>query len=281
MSRTFCYTALCLRVKPSGESNREAWFLGAEEGIFRATVFGGPRSKLRSNVAPFNQGRIWIYHDPVKDSRKVTDFDVQSWRPGLRDFYERIMAADLLAETILATHAGGGSWEISLKLAGNALDCIENSDEKTGFRVLLHFLWEWTDFLGVRPDLSRCVCGADIAGTSTIEASAGESRAAGTSASQSPVDKVLLYDIGEGFLYCKKCKSRFAAGSNNGAGSSGITLGPGARNWLLNVENLDSKNALQYNPDNLSLRQIRNLILGILTEALGRRLPLWDILEAI
>ena len=96
MSRNFSYSVLTLRVRPSGESNREAWFLSAEEGIFKATVFGGPKSRLRSQVAPFHQGRLWIYHDPVKDSRKVTDFDVSSWRPGLRELYERVMAADAL-----------------------------------------------------------------------------------------------------------------------------------------------------------------------------------------
>ncbi|MDR2104051.1 MAG: recombination protein O N-terminal domain-containing protein, partial [Treponema sp.] len=81
MNRSFTYSALVLRVRSSGESNREAFFLTAEEGLIRATVFGGPKSKLRSHVAPFHRGTLWVYHDPIRDSRKVTDFDVQSWRP--------------------------------------------------------------------------------------------------------------------------------------------------------------------------------------------------------
>ena len=48
-----------------------------------------------------------VYHDPSKDSRKLSDFDVRSWRPGLRELYERAMAADAVAETVLASHGGG------------------------------------------------------------------------------------------------------------------------------------------------------------------------------
>jgi DNA repair protein RecO (recombination protein O) len=56
MPRNHTYTALILRVRPSGESHREVWFLSAEEGILRATVFGGPKSRLRSQAAPFTRG---------------------------------------------------------------------------------------------------------------------------------------------------------------------------------------------------------------------------------
>ncbi|MDR2078214.1 MAG: recombination protein O N-terminal domain-containing protein, partial [Treponema sp.] len=57
--RLFTYSAIILRVRPSGESNRETWALTAEEGILRATVFGGPKSKLRSHVEPYHRGTLW------------------------------------------------------------------------------------------------------------------------------------------------------------------------------------------------------------------------------
>jgi len=243
MSRSLSYQALTLRVRASGESNREAWFLSAEEGIFKATVFGGPKSRLRSQVAPFHQGRLWIYRDPVRDSRKVTDFDVRNWRPGLRELYERTMAADALAETGLATHGGGGGWGTALRLAGEALDSLEKADEKTCTRIILHFLWAWTEFLGSKPDLSRCVsCACEV-----------------------PGDTVLWYEPGEGGLYCDTCRS-----------DSGISLRPGARRWLLAIQNVSSRESLRYNLDNSSLQQARTLVLGILCGILGKRLPLWD-----
>jgi DNA repair protein RecO (recombination protein O) len=152
LPRTFTYTALVLRTRPSGESNRDAWFLTAEEGLLQATVFGGPKSRLRSHVAPFQSGPLWIYHDPVRDSRKVTDFDVLCWRPGIREQYDRTMAADALAETILASHGGGGNWEAAFSLAGKSLDALEGADDANCLRVLVHFFWNWLDILGLRPE---------------------------------------------------------------------------------------------------------------------------------
>ncbi|GHV69477.1 hypothetical protein AGMMS49928_11930 [Spirochaetia bacterium] len=150
--RSFTYSALVLRSRPSGESNREAWFLTAEEGILRAVVFGGPKSRLRSHVAPFHRGKLYVYYDPVRDSRKVNDFDVQSWRPGLRELYERSAVANAIAETILAGHGGGGNWNDALRLADETLEALDNADENFCARLLVYFLWQWIDLLGLRPE---------------------------------------------------------------------------------------------------------------------------------
>ena len=253
MSRSFSCTGLCLRVKPSGESNREAWFLSAQDGIFRATVFGGPKSRLRSQVSPFHQGRVWIYHDPVRDSRKVTDFDVETWRPGLRELYERAMAAGALSETVLATHGGGGGWDTALEIASKTLDELETGDEKDCAPILVRFLWNWTGFLGIRPDLNHCnSCACEI-----------------------PPDKLIWYDrlegnsafhgngafpwnaTPEGNIYCEKCRPSRAA-----------ALESGPRRWLLEDGRIDT--------DRQSLRQSGTFVLGILTGAVGKRLSLWD-----
>jgi DNA repair protein RecO (recombination protein O) len=177
----------------------------------------------------------------------VTDFDVQKWRPGLRELYERTMAADAAAETILATHGGGGNWKEALGLAGDFLDTLESADEKSCKRTLLHFFWAWAGFLGVRPDLRYCSsCACEL-----------------------PLDGVLWIDsLAKGSLYCVNCHGKEEA-----------VLGPGARRWLMAVEDLKPGEAQRYNLDNSSFRQARNLVLGILAEALGRRLPLWDELE--
>ncbi|GHV25367.1 hypothetical protein AGMMS4952_02930 [Spirochaetia bacterium] len=155
MARLFTYSALILRVRPSGESNREAWMLTPEEGILRATVFGGPKSKLRAQVEPYHGGALWIYRDPVRDSRKITDFDVQSWKPGIRENYERSTAAAAIAETILAGYGGGGPWEHAFILANASLEALETADEPCCTRIFIHFLWHWTEILGIRPDLGE------------------------------------------------------------------------------------------------------------------------------
>ena len=142
MSRTLVREVLVLSVRSSGESNREATLLSAEEGIVRATVFGGPKSKLRAHVAPFHSGTMWLYRDPVRDSLKVTDFDVRSWRPLLRELLERSWAATAVMDTIRSSHGGGGAWPEALALADGTLDALELADADGAALALVRFLWD-------------------------------------------------------------------------------------------------------------------------------------------
>jgi len=156
MSRTAVYTGLVLRLRSSGESNSEITLLTAEEGIIKATVFGGAKSKLRAHCAPYNSGQVWIYRDKAKDYAKLSDFDVHSWRAGLRELYERTMTASAIADTILSSHGGGGEWAAALKLAADTLDVLENANEELCGRLLVHFLWRWAGFLGIQPHVEDC-----------------------------------------------------------------------------------------------------------------------------
>ncbi|MDR2098254.1 MAG: recombination protein O N-terminal domain-containing protein [Spirochaetaceae bacterium] len=149
MSRFSACPALALRVRSSGESNREAFFLTAGMGITRAYVYGGPKSRLRSYVSPFHSGGLYLYHDPVRDSFKVTDFDVRRWRPGIRESYERTMAAAAIAETVLAGFGGGCNWTEALEQTNASLDALENAADSQVSRVFVHFLWNWAELAGV------------------------------------------------------------------------------------------------------------------------------------
>jgi DNA repair protein RecO (recombination protein O) len=150
MTRHSACPALVLRVRPCGESNREAFFLTAGAGVIRAYVYGGPKSKLRARVSPFHSGTLYLYRDPVRDSSKVTDFDVSLWRPGIRECYDRTMAAAAISETILAGFGGGCDWPEALELAGASLDALDNCEDTEAPRILLHFLWNWTELTGIR-----------------------------------------------------------------------------------------------------------------------------------
>ena len=253
MSRTAAYSALVLRSRACGESNRDVWLLTSGAGIIRATVFGGPKSKLRAHAAPFHSGQVWIYHDPVKDSRKLSDFDVHSWRPGLREMYERTMTAAAAAETILATHAGGGNWGTALSLAEGALDALESADEELCARILISFFWQWAGFLGLQPQFELCsLCGNAAA-----------------------PDSPLWYSAREGGVLCERC----ASGQNDGADPSSGTrllLSPGCRRWLVGAGQLAPSQLASFTMDNKSLNDAKALTRAILAEALGKRLASWD-----
>ncbi len=249
--RTLTYHALVLRVRQSGESNREAFFLTAEEGIIRAMVFGGPKSKLRAYVSPFHSGTLWIYHDPVKDSRKVTDFDVQSWRPGIREAYERTMAAGAITETILAAHGGGGNWQEPLTLASQSLDAVSMAKEKEVMLPFLHFLWNWADILGIQPDINHC----------------------GVCESLCSQDEYMTYSGYDGHLLCSRCGGVY---HHQEQSSSYLVLSPGARRWLTVTSPLNPNLVSRYNMDNTALNQVKTFTTALLAAALGKRLQSWD-----
>jgi DNA repair protein RecO (recombination protein O) len=170
-------------------------------------------------VSPFHSGTLWIYRDPARDFRKVSDFDVQSWRPGLRELYERSGAAFQMARAILAGRGGGGdpglagkgAFAGALSLAERSLDALENAGEELCERIGLHFLWNWAILLGSGPDpehCGSCACGFDH-------------------------DGVSWFVPGEGLL-CKKCAFQERAAFSGAAfGGIGPPLGPEARRWLL------------------------------------------------
>jgi DNA repair protein RecO (recombination protein O) len=147
--RILCATVL--RLRPFGEA-REATFLTREEGLVRAVVYGGAKSRLRAYVSPFNSGALYLYHDPVRGTDKVTDFDCRSWRPLLREVYERITAADELARTVLA--GLGGDFEAAQAALDESLDALESMDAALTPRLVAHFRWRWAGILGIRPELS-------------------------------------------------------------------------------------------------------------------------------
>ena len=252
MSRSFTYSALTLRVKPSGQSNREAWFLTAEEGVLRATVFGGPKSRLRAQVAPFHQGTLWIYHDPVRDSRKVSDFDVHSYRTGIRELYERVMTADAVAETVLASHGGGGGWPQAAKLTGSVLDAVCQADASLCSRLGVYFLWHWADVLGVRPDLSFCVvCACEVRR-----------------------EQALWYSASNEALFCENCARK--ENLSQAKALSAVRLGPGARLWLSGIQSLPPAALARVTLDSPSMEQAKALSKTVLARALEKRLPTWE-----
>ena len=256
MSRNVTYSALTLRVKSSGESNREAWFLTAEDGLVRATLFGGPKSRLRALVAPFHEGTLMIYHDPARDSRKVNDFDVRLYRTGIRELYERAMTADAVAQTILFSHGGGGGWATAAKLAGSVLDSLAEADAALCTRLGVYFLWHWADVLGVRPDLRFCAfC-------------TRETRRDGT----------LWYYAGSEALFCDDCAANRPREESSAetASRSLIRLNPGGRLWLRQIESLSPAALARVSLDSPSLEQAKTLSKAVLAGALEKRLATWE-----
>lgn len=144
----------------------------ADAGLVDVFVFGGPKSKLRSLAAPYSAGRAFVYHDPVKDLSKLSDFDVREPFSGLREDLRKIWAAGLVAELLQKTSGGGGDYPLVLGLALDTLRSLEAlPSERADYPALL-FIWRMLGITGLMPDSSACAsCGHDLeAGASSVYA---------------------------------------------------------------------------------------------------------------
>ena len=171
-SRNIVYESLVLRARESPRGDRIVGLMTAEAGLVDVFVFGGPKSKLRSLAAPYSAGRAFIYHDPVKDLSKLSDFDVREPFSGLREDLRKIWAAGLVAELLQKTSGGGGDYALVLGLALDTLRSLEAlPSERADYPALL-FVWRMLGITGLMPDPGSCVsCGRDLeAGSPSIYA---------------------------------------------------------------------------------------------------------------
>jgi DNA repair protein RecO (recombination protein O) len=155
MSRNSITQALVLSIKPQGENNRSVCLLTKDRGIIYAILYGGPKSRLRSMVSPWNSGTIYLYTDEVRNSTKITDFDVKQFHPTFRENLFKSWAASLAAEVVLKTKCAG-SIEPCYSLLNGFLDGLDIVDENEGRLGLIRFLWRYLYLLGVSPDTREC-----------------------------------------------------------------------------------------------------------------------------
>ena len=154
-NRSWSSEALVLSVKDFGEGHRSALLLVPEAEhpcrVLEAAVFGGPKSKLRGLVVPYQSGTIWLYSNPVKNSNKITDFKVKEYRIGLRDNLTRLWCASFAAELALKLK-GNIDWDI----LNFFLNGISISSEAQCRTALLRFLWRIIIYSGLAPDMELC-----------------------------------------------------------------------------------------------------------------------------
>ncbi|MBQ9206025.1 MAG: DNA repair protein RecO [Treponema sp.] len=154
--------ALILSVAMSGENNRRVTIFSPDEGIFFATLYGGPKSKLRSLVSPMNSGIIYLYRDEVKNQTKITDFDVKKYHLSFRENLFKSWAASFATEILIKTKCAGALKE-SWRILNGFLDGMDFSDENESRLGLVRFLWRYLALLGVKPNTATCCsCGTSL-----------------------------------------------------------------------------------------------------------------------
>lgn len=155
MNRNFSSEAVILSLSPLGENNSLVTMLTKERGIYKACLYGGPKSKLRSLCTPFNYGTIFIYENTEKKQNKISDFDVKNFHMSFSQNLFKTYAANLACEIAIKTECGGDNrlfWPLIISF----LDGMELSTEMQSRAGLLRFLWRFIKNSGLMPQLENC-----------------------------------------------------------------------------------------------------------------------------
>jgi hypothetical protein len=165
------------------------------------------------------------------------------------------MAAAAMADTILASHGGGGNWEGALFLAETCLEALAEAAGGTVGRIFTQFLWNWAGFLGLRPDL---------------EDPSPKGRPC-----EAPPDELLWFDRLEG-EFRREGEFHWEGESYRGAGDRFLPLNAGARRWLLAAQDLGPARLNQVTADTVSLTQARAAATALMAGILGKELSSWN-----
>jgi DNA repair protein RecO (recombination protein O) len=235
--RTVSTPVIVIRRERMGESHKGLVLLTADRGLLRAAAYGAWKmhSTLRTGSEPFAHSLARLYHDPVKNTWKVTDLEMRESFDGLRADLARIEAASLWAEVVLKSIAAGETSSGVFRLMLTCLRALEASGSERVPYVTVQFLWRFLDLAGYRPDASACErCG----------------RAFGAA-------EGAIWLAAPGGIACSAC-----------TGGKGMALSAGARRYLEASRSLDLEQALAVRLDPASLaglgRAVRHAIRDVL-----------------
>ena len=204
VARSFSADCIVLRKYRFGETHKGLVLATEGRGILHAIAHGAlrPGSRLASGTEPLTLSRGYFYHEPVKDSYKVTDVSVLSSFETIKSDIVRLFTASLWIEVMLKS-LGGGEMDASVfALLRDSLRGLDAAADADLDGVDLQFLWRFLRLAGFLPDLGACSsCGAGAE------------------------DEEVMYHLASSrSLVCSSCAPRL--------GSSGTPMSPGARRYL-------------------------------------------------
>lgn len=284
MSRNSSTEAIVFSVKPLGENNSSVR-LFTPQGILYATLYGGPKSRLRPRVSVWNSGTAWLYTNEQNGSIKISDFDVKNYHLSFRGDLFKNFAAAIAAEIVIKTNAAGSA-EKCFHLTSGFLDGLEIADASQSRSGLIRFLWRYLELLGIQPDAENCaVCGKAFADESSGAGdsfasdgdSAGADESVGASASAS-ADKSantstlagagVSYELSENGFVCTECHEA------NGVvlDDRPLFLTREAVNYLASVSNMTAAQSRALHLSNNAESELKRLLFFLIEQACGTKL---------
>lgn len=244
MARNFQTPGIILKNNRFGEIHKGVVFLSPEQGLVDAVAYGAfsPKGKLRSVTNPLCAGILFLYRDPVKDTRKITDMDCREFFEGIRASVAKFFTASVWLETVLRTFGGDARETYDLLL--RCLRLLDGGTEEEAPRLLALFLWRHLEGSGTAPDLRDCGrCG------------------------RTRKDRDVFHYLrgNPGFL-CSECAH------SSGALESSVPLSPGALAFLGHASSRELETAARVGLDAGSLEGLKRAMLWLAEDLAGRPL---------
>ena len=159
-------SAVVLKSARMGEIHRRVTLFTSRRGLVYAIAHGAGKavSKLKAAAVAFAHVTVYLYHDPMRDTFKVTDAEPRNLHGAIRGDLEKFFTASLWVETVLRSHGGGAEPEPLHALLVSGLDVLDGAAAAEVGPLSVQFLWRALAQLGIGPELDGCAgCGRRLA----------------------------------------------------------------------------------------------------------------------
>lgn len=252
MNRSSSTSAIVLNLKPLGENNNSVTLLTPTQGIIYATLYGGPKSKMRSLVSQWNSGNVWLYENQEKNQIKISDFEVTNYHLSFSENLYKMYAASLATELIIKTHCAGSN-EQAFTLLQGFIDGMDLCNEDQSRLGLIRFLWRYLNLLGIQPEIKNC----DFCEKTFFN-------------SMFTISTLFYYNINDNCFICDDCWSQFHKSSSNE--NHFFELSYGALFYLYGITNMTPKDSRNLHITKNEYEQIKQIVFFLIENSAGTKL---------
>lgn len=130
MKRNLKIDGIVIRCYRIQEYHKGAVIFSPQSGIIHAIAYGGfkSKSKLGAVCQPLNRGFFEIYHDPVKNSNKISEYDPKWVYESVKSDLKKYFAATLWLEVAVKSQGGGEAKEELYQLISCCLNMLETAE---------------------------------------------------------------------------------------------------------------------------------------------------------
>jgi DNA repair protein RecO (recombination protein O) len=241
MFRSLTVEGFILSTERMGEIHKQVLIFTGDRGIMSAIAHGAMKTtgKLKSHTELFLHCRFFLYHEPIKDSYKITDAECISSFPHLRLSLVRFYAASLFAEIVMKSFAGGEANKALFELYSETFTLLDAIDEGKVHYLVIQFILRFLHLTGFQMETDGCAaCGRVV----------GEK------------EGLFFLRRGRGFV-CAACRKE-----------AGIEFSPGARAYLKKTLPLAPAGACKIELAANTLIALKTLVYLLVQESIEKEL---------